>query len=301
MFMSFHFASAKVQADSAVADNPVAKIDLTHSIVDEMYVTGDIISEFDGTVPGDWTMNTHLHAAFNGNAMAGNVTYTEKVVQKVKLKKRIHGEFTWKTFKEIDIGSKEDFNVDFYDYYNPANTDIDYAYVAVIGGAETNTVSATVHSAFDSYFLCEKELCYPMILDASMQLTLNRQAATVQPMNRKYPITVINGAVNYYSGSLTATLIERKKDGFDVDSGWAYRNRIDEFLSNGKPKILRDFEGNRWMVQIIDQIQRNANGHYQNVSQTFQWVECGDAGLVGDLYDNGFIDTEIDREQVTDW
>lgn len=295
MFMSYSFASTSLQLESATPENPITGIDLSSSIVDEMYLTKDIIVDFDGRIPVDWTLNTHLHATFNGNAHAGNVDYTEEIVQKVKIKKRTRGDFAWKTFKEVEIRTKEDFNIDIYDYYNPTDRHIDYAYVAVIGGAESNTISTTVYSSFDSYFICEKDMCYPIILDTTNQLTLNRQTTTVQPINRRYPITVVNGSTKYYSGSLTGTFIEQKDSGYDVQSGWKYRNIIDDFLSNGKPKILRDPEGNRWMISVTDHIQRNMNGHYQNVSQTFSWVECGDVNSIGDLYDNGFIDTEIDR------
>jgi hypothetical protein len=30
-------------------------------------------------------------------------------------------------------------------------------------------------------------------------------------------------------------------------------------------------------------------------THSFEWVECGDAEDIGDLYDNGFINTQMDR------
>ena len=100
----------------------------------------------------------------------------------------------------------------------------------------------------------------------------------------------------YYSGTLAATFIEFKDDDYDVDNGWRYRNKIDEFLADGRAKILKTFEGNMYMVNIVGNLPRTVNEHYQNVSHQIEWVECGDPTMISDLYDNGFIDTDVDRE-----
>ena len=51
-----------------------------------------------------------------------------------------------------------------------------------------------------------------------------------------------------------------------------------------------------WMVDIINAIPRSNDGHYQLVSQSIEWVESGDPFSIGDLYDNGFINTDVDRK-----
>ena len=80
-----------------------------------------------------------------------------------------------------------------------------------------------------------------------------------------------------------------------MKNGWKYRNEIDQFLTNGEPKILKSFEGDIWLVNVVNSITRRTNDHYQNVSSQFEWVEAGNPFSIGDLYDNGFINTDVDR------
>lgn len=290
--------------DAAFAPTPVRQDDivsftLKNCVLDEIYATKDILIKFNWQIPKDWTFSTHLHALFKDDLYAGNVTYSESIVQKIKIKKRFEGEFNWKMIYEKEIHSNEDFAIEFYDYYNPSKRQVEYAYVAVIGGADSDSISTSVYSDFDSYFICEKNLSFPAILDTSNTVELNRESSTVKTLGRKYPFVVYHGSSYYYSGSLTATFIEPSESdrgGFDTEHGWNYRNRIDQFLSNGKPKIIKSFEGDIYMVLVTGNIARTENGHYQNISQKIDWVECGDPTKIADLYDNGFIDTDEDRE-----
>ena len=83
---------------------------------------------------------------------------------------------------------------------------------------------------------------------------------------------------------------------FERDNNWKLRKTVDQFLTDGMPKIIKNFEGNMWMVNIVGSIPRNVNDHWQYVTYSIEWTECGDPSLIGDLYDNGFINTDIDRE-----
>ena len=84
----------------------------------------------------------------------------------------------------------------------------------------------------------------------------------------------------------------KNKDGqYDVDNGWKYREDINDFLTDGKPKILKNFEGKIWIIYILeDTIDETQKDHYQNVVTSFDWNEAGDANNTADLYYNGFID-----------
>jgi hypothetical protein len=100
----------------------------------------------------------------------------------------------------------------------------------------------------------------------------------------------------YYSGSMTVTFIELcNHERIDVEHGWKYRNIIDDWLTDGYAKIMKNFEGDIWMINVNDNISHTENGHYQNVNTVFNWVEAGDPTSVGDLYDNAFINTDVDR------
>lgn len=279
-----------------VSNASINRIELKNMILDELYATKDVLVKFNWEIPKDWYYNTILHGLYQNNVYAGNVSYSESIVQKIKIKRRYKGEFDWKTLYEKEIHNNDDFAIEFYDYFNPSKSDVEYAYVAVIGGADSNAISTSVRSEFQCYFLCDKERSYPLLLDVKNEVELNRQTSVITTLGSKYPYVIANGMSKYYSGTLTATFIELKDCEFDVENGWSYRNKIDDYLSNGKAKILKTMEGDIYMINIIDNIQRSSNNSYEDVTHTINWVECGDPQSVGDLYDNGFIDTDVDRE-----
>lgn len=277
--------------------NNINKIILSDGLVDDLYITKKIYTSWDGSIPDNWDFDTHLKATFENNLYGGNVNYTADIVQLVRIKVREKGSFKWRTIYEKPIETDADLNFEIYDPLNPSNTMLEYAYVPVINGNEGDTSTNEIFSKFDGFFLVEKDKAYHALLNINNEYQLNRETATVTTMGRKHPYIIENGMTNHYSGTFKATFVQ--DDGncvFDFKNGYKYRRDVDEFLSDGKPKILKDFEGKIWMVQIVDNISLDHSHHYQAPTHSMEWVEVGRYDSVGDLYDNNFIDTDYDRE-----
>ena len=49
------------------------------------------------------------------------------------------------------------------------------------------------------------------------------------------------------------------------------------------------------MINVVGSISRSNDGPY-HVTQSFDWAEAGNPTSIADLYDNGCIDTDVDRE-----
>ena len=64
---------------------------------------------------------------------------------------------------------------------------------------------------------------------------------------------------------------------------------FDAFIKNGKPKIIKDWNGNIWLVKIVGDISTSYNNSYgMGVMDTsFSWVEQGQYDNQEDLYRNG--------------
>lgn len=293
---SFYGDNLSTSNSSAkIADIPTLVI--KNVVIDELYATKNVLVNFDWKIPTEWDYNTHLHATYKGDTYAGNIAYSKNIVSSVKIKKRFKGDFTWKTIYEKKIESEDDFFIDMYDYLEPSDRDIEYAYVSVIQNKDTDVTFAEVHSEFDNYFLVGQNEVYPLILNQKNEIQYNRESNVIVSPGSKYPYVVNNGIARYYSGTLTVTFIEFIDDCIlDLKNGWKYRNQIDQFLTDGKAKILKSFEGDMWMINVVGNIPRTENGFYQNISQQIDWVECGDPLMAGDLYDNGFINSDADRE-----
>lgn len=298
MLLGTTFASMPTAiSNSLVSDEKINKIYLSNMVLDELYITKDVLLSFNWTIPEEWDFNTYLHGTYKNTTHAGNVNFSESVVSKIRIKRRFEGEFIWKTIYEQDVYENEDFDIEFYDRLNPAKRTIEYAYIPVIAGADSNKdiIAQSVYSDFKHDLILERNVVYPLILDVDNIITYNRESSTIVSPGRKYPYVVNNGIAQYYSGTYTCTFIELNNCEWDIKNAHFYRDKIDQFLANGRIKILKTTEGDIWMINIVGNISRS-NNSYNHVTQTFEWIEAGNPTMVGDLYDAGFIDTDIDRE-----
>ena len=154
---------------SAVSHAPSAfayeKLTLENAVFDELYATAQPIGDFDGTIPENWTFDTYLHASFSGNLYGGNVNFTEDLVEAIRIKRRTKKDAQFQTIYEKPIYENEDFAIELLDYLEPAGP-VEYAYVPVISGGESNYIITSVTSDFEGYFLCEKDRSFHLFLDA---------------------------------------------------------------------------------------------------------------------------------------
>lgn len=296
MFLGGCFASDSTSATpTAISNLSVESLSIQKSVFKEIYVSNKIINTFDGTIPYDWNFDTRLHSKFENNLYGGNVNFTESIVESIKIKKRTLKDTRFQTIFEKPVNTKEDFVVDFIDYLEPIGT-IEYAYVPVISGGESNYISNSVESTFDNYFCVDKDVSYSFELDIETGETLNYGAVSVKPIGRKYPITIINGNVGYKSGSMECTFYPYSNSSL---SPHEYRHAIYDMLANGCPKILKSFEGEFYMVNIVGDINDSSrqvvigeHGLITLVKSKFEWIECGNPYDAKELSNNGFINVK---------
>lgn len=270
----------------------VTSITLDNGVYDSLYATNEVIENWDGSISYEWNYNTVLFAEFKNNLYAGNVDFSIDTVTSLKIKRRKLGEYLYKTICEIPIHSNADFTFQRYDYLAASNQEYEYALVPCFGGTDGAAKSNVVKSEFEGVFLVEKDISYQAFLNMSLTHKRVRGGSSITTLGRRTPFHVSNGLSNYTAGSLSATYIAPNGDGsYDVDNGWKYREDINDFLTNGKPKILKNFEGKIWIVYVLeDTINESEKDHYQNIITSFDWFEVGDANNISDLYINGFID-----------
>ena len=296
-------SSPKTFVSYAANDVAIVKTVIKNAIFDVFYATvaSVDINNFDGNIPSIWTFDTRIYVQFNGDLYGGNVSFTESIVEIVRIKKRTTKDTKFQTIYEKPINSNDDFAIEFIDYLEPAGT-VEYAYVPVISGGESSFIITRVESKFDSCFLVEKDKSYPIILDSKYTETINYETGQVKPLGSKYPIIITNGNTGYKSGDIEGTFIEKIDGEFNVNNSFDYRHLVYDFLTNTNPKIFKDFDGNLLMINITGSISESGRefvyygdrGVYY-VKSKFGYVECGDPYYVGDLYDNNFIDSDTDK------
>ena len=308
IFLNKNFASTPITPNYHINYETIFNmINVYQSVIDEIFGTKKYIDNLGDTIIEFQDYDTILHGTFNKTINAGNIEYSREQLSAIKLKRR-YPDMTgsvWKTIYYQDTFEKiEDYNISMIDYLEPSNTNIEYMFVPVLNNeseiTDTNgTNIASVHSDFYNWYIVGQDAIYPCIIDMECVPSINAEIGTIVPLNSRYAYTIRNGSSQYYSGTMTATFIEIVCDNetypVRTNEGQKYRNELDRFLLDGRAKIIKSFEGDIYLTNLSTAPKRTMNEHYQNISTSFDQVEIGNQEHVGNLYDNGFINTDIDR------
>ena len=121
----------------------------------------------------------------------------------------------------------------------------------------------------------------------------NVQNNILMPIGATYPIVIQNAKGNYRSGSVQFTVL-----GYEFDN--TYRldrvsitqelNDILQFLTNMKPKVIKDYNGNIFICRVVNtpQISFDANWGNGIPKVSFDWVEQGKYDDMTTMQELGF-------------
>lgn len=270
-------------------------VTLTNGIFDHWYTTNDATSDISTNIPKEWDILTIMNANFDGNINAGNMEYAISEIDGFKVKRRKYNEFDWITLKYIPVSELDNLSFVFNDTLAASGCEYEYAFVPVIGDVEGNYVSNTIASKFEGVFICDQGTIYKFFAGVRYGTNQNVQKVGVfEPYGRKYPVVVSNGLVNYQSGSVSGTVLPLDY----TQTGDMNRNEIAKekqelfkYLTNKKAKILKDWNGNLFLICIVNTPTAEYNNDYGmgKIDVSADWVEIGDANNQKDLYRNGMV------------
>lgn len=296
MIIGYNFLSDEDSLDPMYLNvGKINKIKLMNAVFDELNLMKGI--QDNSSAKTGWNYYNLLLAKFQGNLNAGNVDFTGMSVATLKIKRRKKEELNnWYTlFQENYVKDKQ---YEFYDNLNTYGQEYEYAIVpTTASNIEGNYVNDSVISEFDSAFICEKYTSYKLKYNMTYgDTTRVKPVGVFEPIGSKYPITIRNGQINYEKGDLTALVLSEQTEnlgtGIDRVNEVSHRKALLDFLTNGNAKVLKDFNGNVWMIQISDNPQvsylNDLSQGLANIKLT--WVETGDMSSKDDLYANNFIE-----------
>lgn len=269
---------------------------LENGVFSHWYVTRDVDSPYTSQEPDVWDYLTIMDANFNGTLQAGNIDYLLQNVDGIKIKRRILGEFDWITLKYIDMDElSESLSFVINDYFNQNGVEYEYAFVPVTEGIEGNYISNTIESKFNGVFICDADTIYKFYAGVSYGNGERVQKIGVfEPLGKKYPVIVSNALLNYEKGYFEGTVINddfldtRVLKNLDMVKE---RKQLLDFLTNKKAKILKDWNGNIWLMFITDNpsIDYESNSGMAIAKVGADWTEIGDANSGTDLYEAGLL------------
>ncbi len=272
----------------------INNIRIKNGIYDHMNITKDVDFDYTTELPGKWNLQTQFDADFNGTITAGNVDYILAQISSIKVKRRVKGTFDWMTLFTVPINKVSDVDFVRYDYIAKNNETYEYAIVPVIGNTEGEYSINSVKSEFYGIFITDNKSSYKFLEGASYSGNeRSNQTGIFEPYGSKYPVVIKNGALSYDKGTLTGTVITfDANQELDREGTIERLKAIENFLTEPTGKILKDFNGNIWLVSITDNIPVT---YYSEVGMgfaqvSFNWNEIGSATDSGDLYYNNLIE-----------
>ena len=293
MFLGYNFIGDQDSLNPTYNSvGTIKKIIMKNGIYDEFIINKEV--DLYNKNKENWSVPTIIFAKFQNNTESGNINFNGETVSKLRIKRRETTDFSeWKLMKEYDYTEESQV---IYEYLNQANQEYEYALVAVMSnGTEGNYNTEKITSEFDGAFVLDSEQSFRLIYDLSYGATTRNTASqTYQPKGSKYPIIIKNGNMNYDSGSVNATILTSQTElNGDINAYDEVKNRKElmNFLTNGKAKVLKDSNGNLWLISIEDKPSMDYfNELNQSIAKcSFEWVEIGDSTDENDLINLGLL------------
>lgn len=297
--IGYNFCADENALDPTPTDvNNITYTRVQNGIFDHFNVSRNTSFDYSSIIPTDWDINTLMNADFAGNTSAGNVAQVASGVTSVRVKRRIKGTFDWITIREIPVTRPEDLSFVITDNLNAYNVEYEYAYVPMMEDVEGSYIIESILSKFEGVFICDIDTVFKFY--AGVEYSGNdavQQVGVFQPFNRKYPIIVSNSIMQYQTGSIGGWVLPEDYEDthvFDRSKIVKEKEVLLNFLMNKKPKILKDMNGNNWLVYFTGNPTITYDNNYGQgmFKVAAQWTEVGDPNDKTDLYENGLIPTK---------
>ena len=278
--------------------NDITFTKVQNGIFDHFNVSRNTSFDYSSIIPTDWDIDTWMNASFAGNTSAGNVAQVATGVTSIRVKRRIKGTFDWITIREIPVTKPEDLSFVITDNLNAYNVEYEYAYVPMMEDVEGNYIVESILSKFEGVFICDIDTVFKFY--AGVEYDTNdaiQQVGVFQPYNRKYPIVVSNSIMQYQTGGIGGWVLPEDYEDthvFDRSKIVKEKEVLLNFLMNKKPKIIKDMNGNNWLVYFTGNPTVTYDNNYGQgmLKVAAKWTEVGDPNDKTDLYENGLIPTK---------
>ena len=210
----------------------------------------------------------------------------------------------WLTLYSQPISQASDMDFTFIDFLNQYGKTYKYALVPLLtqtqSGVEVEveggyTVSDEVQSVFDGVFIADStgsQKCKANVGYGNVDM--NQVVGSITPIGAKYPIIVTNSHNQYHNGSISGTIVP---DDYYFNGNLSRidmvkkRNELEQFLTNKRVKVIKDWNGNIWLVMIAGNVSCTFNNNYGMgiVDFSTNWTEVGDPTNQQDLQATGLI------------
>lgn len=275
-------------------DDIITSVVLENGIVDHFNILRNTDIPYSDVIPTQWTVDTALDCNFKGNINGGDIDYVASQIDLIKIKRREVGKLDWVDIYSKPVSTVQDLMFDFKDYIVPTDKSLEYALVPCLYGGEQKYFTSAIDSKFHGLFI--SDITKSMKLYANVAYStdnVKQEIGVLQPYNKRYPTIIKNPNVNYRVLSVGGTLLpfdENKRIDLDRNKMVALREEWNDFLTNGLPKVVKDWNGNIFIGMITTTPTYTYTSEYGMgiVTVSFTLTEQGQYDNQEDLHNNGF-------------
>lgn len=244
----------------------------------------------------------YIHVSGVGLISRSDINY-------IRLERSINADSPNPTWVGLDeksvLGANEMIDATYDDYFVPNGANATYRAVPIYRQGSFEQIgkplvlNESVQSQFNSVYLVDGTMRYALSARVAYEpLTTNQQTGVHTPLGSQYPIVVRNADTQYQTGGFSGVVLPPNYDGSvelgTLDSRQSMSKQrmiLEEFLSNGAPKVLKDWNGNIWLVQITDNVNVSFENNIGMAIATISgsWTQLGDVYNTVDLRQAGLI------------
>lgn len=210
----------------------------------------------------------------------------------------------WLTLYSIPITQASDMDFTFIDFLNQYGKTYQYALVPVLAQDQSGvvvqieggyTVSDNVDSIFDGVYIADQTNVERVKAGVGYgNIDMNQGVGSITPIGSKYPIVITNSQNQYHNGSIRGTIVPNdfySNGNLSRIDMVNKRDELEQFLTNKRAKIIKDWNGKMWLVMIMSNVACSFDDNYGMgmVSFSADWLEVGDPTNQQDLYNAGLI------------
>ena len=296
-FLGFNFLGAD---ETCIPVSPTIEqennaVELSNCMADALAITGNVTDELTADINMQWDFDTVLIADFNHDTLAGNIKWALDTLSHVTIKRRIVGDYKWITIAVKEITDVNDLNIRGTDI-TCESLEYEYAVVPIMNGGDGEYSGTIVDVTNTDLVLIDKTGIYHTPLtDGYCDVTDVHPNSTLELLHHVYPAIVRNTMANYETINVSGIFLPEGvcdlNEVFNDDRRRVLFNReVKRFITNGRMKILKNVDGQCWLVYVTTPPTDTADNDYQVRKLTFGCTETGDLKSEADLYYAGLLD-----------
>ena len=289
-----------VWADTLAVTKRVYKLDEHGKPIPDGH-GGYVLEPLTADVNTEWDFDTILIADFNNDTMAGNVKWVLRTVSHIAIKRRIVGTNKWITIAIKEVSTVDDLNIGGTDI-TCESLEYEYALVPYFNNIEGDYSPVTVDVTNSDLVVIDRSGIYHTpVTDGYCDVTDVHPNSVLELLHNKYPTVVRNTIANYETITVTGTFLPFKDDDCVDLSVYddspqndrrrhLYSREVKDFLTNGRTKILKNVDGQCWMVYVTTPPTDTADNYYNVRKLQFGCTETGNLKSEEDLFYAGLLD-----------